>query len=92
MTVNVTGGELSQQEINAYIQRAEEQNQSQKLVGIDINVDGEYVDLKYTFEPLPFNRIRRVTGYLVGTLDRWNDAKKAEESQRVKHNIPSCCQ
>lgn len=92
MTVNVTGGELSQQEINAYIKRAEEQNHSQKLVGIDINVDGEYVDLKYTFEPLPFNRIRRVTGYLVGTLDRWNDAKKAEESQRVKHNIPSCCQ
>lgn len=92
MTVNVTGGELSTQEINAYIKRAEEQNHSQKLTAIDINVDGEYVDLKYTFEPLPFNRIRRVTGYLVGTLDRWNDAKRAEESERVKHNIPSCCQ
>lgn len=33
----------------------------------------------------PFERIRRITGYLVGTLDRWNSAKRAEESQRVKH-------
>lgn len=32
-----------------------------------------------------FERIRRITGYLVGTLDRFNDAKKAEESDRVKH-------
>ncbi len=32
-----------------------------------------------------FERIRRITGYLVGTMDKWNDAKKAEESQRVKH-------
>ena len=34
-----------------------------------------------------FERIRRITGYLVGTLDRFNDAKKAEENQRVKHQI-----
>lgn len=32
-----------------------------------------------------FERIRRITGYLVGTLDRWNDAKRAEEKDRVKH-------
>ena len=32
-----------------------------------------------------FERIRRVTGYLVGTLDRFNDAKKAEVHDRVKH-------
>ncbi len=32
-----------------------------------------------------FERIRRITGYLVGTLDRFNDAKKAEEKERVKH-------
>ena len=34
-----------------------------------------------------FQRIRRITGYLVGTLDKWNDAKKAEEKDRVKHGI-----
>lgn len=34
---------------------------------------------------IKFERIRRITGYLVGTLDRFNDAKKAEERDRVKH-------
>lgn len=32
-----------------------------------------------------FERIRRITGYLAGTTDRWNNAKKAEEKDRVKH-------
>lgn len=34
-----------------------------------------------------FERIRRITGYLVGTTDRWNDAKKAELQDRVKHGL-----
>jgi len=34
-----------------------------------------------------FERIRRITGYLVGSMDQWNDAKKAEEKDRVKHGI-----
>ena len=34
-----------------------------------------------------FERIRRITGYLVGTLDRFNDAKRAEEADRVKHGV-----
>ena len=37
----------------------------------------------------PFERIRRITGYLVGTLDRFNDAKRAEEHDRVKHDVPT---
>ena len=37
----------------------------------------------------PFERIRRITGYLVGTLDRFNDAKRAEEHDRVKHSVPN---
>ena len=36
-------------------------------------------------EGVKFERIRRITGYLVGTLDRFNDAKRAEERDRVKH-------
>ena len=36
-------------------------------------------------EGVKFDRIRRITGYLVGTLDRFNDAKRAEERDRVKH-------
>ena len=37
-----------------------------------------------------FERLRRITGYLVGDLSRWNDGKKAEESARVKHSVNSC--
>ena len=36
---------------------------------------------------VPFERIRRITGYLVGTVERFNDAKRAEEHDRVKHNL-----
>ena len=36
---------------------------------------------------IPIERIRRITGYLVGTLDRFNDAKRAEERDRVKHSV-----
>lgn len=34
-----------------------------------------------------FERTRRITGYLVGTLDRFNNAKRAEERDRVKHGM-----
>ena len=37
-------------------------------------------------EGVKFERIRRITGYLVGTLDRFNNAKRAEVRDRVKHN------
>ncbi len=38
----------------------------------------------------PFERVRRITGYLVGTLDRFNNAKRAEVRDRVSHNVCSC--
>ena len=40
---------------------------------------------KVVGEGVQFERIRRITGYLVGTLDRFNNAKKAEVSDRVTH-------
>ena len=36
---------------------------------------------------VPFERIRRITGYLVGSVDRWCNAKKAELKDRVKHKV-----
>ena len=38
-------------------------------------------------EGVNFERIRRITGYLVGTTDRFNNAKRAEEKDRLKHNV-----
>ena len=34
-----------------------------------------------------FERIRRITGYLVGTMEKWNNAKRSEERDRVKHSL-----
>ena len=45
------------------------------------NVDGK------VGEGVKFERIRRITGYLVGTIDRFNDAKATEVKERVKHGI-----
>ena len=42
-------------------------------------------EVKMVGEGVPFERGRRITGYLVGTLDRFNNAKRAEERDRVKH-------
>lgn len=55
---------------------------------VDIETDGEFVDLTYNIRErsdIPFQRIRRITGYLVGGLGRWNNAKLHELSDREKH-------
>ena len=50
-------------------------------MAIQTNIEAKYgKDVK-------FERIRRITGYLVGTLDRFNNAKRAEVRDRVKHSI-----
>ena len=85
MQVNVTGGTLSQREMDAYIARAGEKYPVGSVQELDIHLDGEFVDLRYHLAPRPFSRIRRITGYLVGDMSHWNDAKAAEEKDRVKH-------
>lgn len=85
--VNVIKGELPEKEINAYIKYGEEKYPHEVISAMDIEVDGDYVNVKYHFNNVPFQRIRRITGYLVGTVDRFNDAKKAEVHDRVKHNV-----
>lgn len=46
----------------------------------------EEVKEKTVGEGVGFDRIRRITGYLVGTVDRFNNGKRAEERDRVKHS------
>lgn len=45
------------------------------------------IDAETVGEGVRFERIRRITGYLVGSLDRFNDGKCAEERDRVKHSV-----
>ena len=87
MTITVTGGEMSAKEKSLYVEHIEKENPGRKIDWLKIQIDGEYVNLEYQLVPVKFDRIRRITGYLVGTMDRWNDAKRAEERGRVKHGI-----
>lgn len=75
--------QLTTDEATAYVKRAS--NLFRNVLRVNVEVDGEYVILSYDLKHGDFERIRRITGYLVGTLDRFNDAKRAEESERVKH-------
>lgn len=80
LTVN---GSISEEERKYYESYILEKHPQVKQA--TITVDGEYVDLDYNVPEVPFDRIRRITGYLVGTVDRWNDAKRAELHDREKH-------
>lgn len=86
VSISVHNGELSDQEKQAYVKWAEERY-GKSPVSMDITFDGEFADVKTNLGPRPFERIRRITGYLVGTLDRFNDGKAAEERDRVKHSL-----
>jgi anaerobic ribonucleoside-triphosphate reductase len=89
MKIYVLGGKISDEEKEAYTKTIQEKYPDREIESITITVDGDYVDCKTHFVPdRPFDRIRRITGYLVGTLDRFNDGKRAEERDRVKHDVP----
>ena len=85
--VDVRVGYVTEAEIRAYIERGALKHVNSAVTGLVLLVDGENVDIRYDLAPVPFDRIRRITGYLVGTMDRWNDAKTSEESDRVKHGV-----
>ena len=79
--------DMSEQEVVAYIDMLQDENQDElSQLTISPAENGE-VNLDYVLQPARFERIRRITGYLVGTIDRWNNAKRAEEHDRVKHGL-----
>ena len=80
-------GYIPEEEAIAYVDRARELHGSKVkeiIVKIDPN-DPDMVDLEYIWDGEQFHRLRRITGYLVGNLSRWNNGKRAEERDRVKH-------
>lgn len=79
--------QMEEAEKQAYVDYLEKKY-GRKVESLEIEVDGEFVNLNYKLKtPPPFERIRRITGYLVGSIDRWNDAKRAEERDRVRHSL-----
>ena len=82
VTANV---EMEDNEIKKYIHKVMKLDKG-ILTMLDISIDDkDNVELEYTFHNEPFYRIRRITGYLTGSVNCWNDAKKAELMDRVKH-------
>lgn len=87
ITIGKHPEDMPVEEVKAYFDHAN--TTYPNAVGVvDIYLDGEYVDLTYNIKErsdVPFQRIRRITGYLVGGLGRWNNAKLHELSDREKH-------
>ena len=88
INVTISGiNDMSEQEVVAYIDMLQDENQDElSQLTLSPAENGE-VNLDYVLQPARFERIRRITGYLVGTIDRWNNAKRAEEHDRVKHGL-----
>lgn len=75
-------------ELEAYVTHGKEKYPKENITLIEIepSEDKDMVDIKYTFSAQhKFHRLRRITGYLVGDLSRWNNGKSAEEKDRVAH-------
>lgn len=80
--------EISEEERKAYMDYARKKYPDEIIDTIIISFDDEgYANLEIHKHSVPFVRIRRITGYLGQSLERWNNGKKAEEHDRVKHGV-----
>ena len=80
--------DLHEKEVRAYLADIKRQYPNESVISLEISMaDENNVSLTFVVKPPSFARIRRITGYLVGTLDRFNNGKRAEEHDRVKHTL-----
>lgn len=84
-----TNCDFPEEELKLYIKQFDTFHFS-RLTKLVITSYGEDIECEKHYAPVEFDRIRRITGYLVGTVDRFNDAKRAEEHDRVKHGVDGC--
>ena len=77
--------EMTVGEVNAYVNYMSKQHPDIKSGTLDIELTEDEVELTLTPDVVRFQRIRRITGYLVGDLSRFNNAKRREVDDRVKH-------
>ena len=90
MKVSLKNGDIStiaDEEVQAYVKYVKDKYPDEIIDEIILEFDGEDVKIETHKHSMPFSRIRRITGYLVGTMDRWNNGKRAEEHDRVKHSM-----
>ena len=87
MKINVIGGEMDRREIDEYIKYVGQKYVGRQIGQIDIVIDGEFVDLKVYFKDMDFQRAYRSADYLVNTMDKLNDAKRSEFSEKQRHSV-----
>lgn len=80
-----TNAEISDDEMKKLLKRG--RDMWNYLTDIYVLMDEDEMEVGYITEQIAYERLRRVTGYISGTLDRFNDAKKAEVLERVKHQV-----
>lgn len=83
--VEIYGGEMTDDEVKAYLAHLRTTHKNHTIESLSLTIDGDFVDMKFRYRPEPFERLRRITGYLTSDLKFWNNAKQAEERDRVKH-------
>ena len=83
MKVNVFGGEMSPREIDEYIAYAGKKYPGRQIKQLDLTIDGEFIDIKDT----DFQHAYRSADYLVNKMDKLNDAKQKEFSEKQRHGV-----
>lgn len=85
MKINVIGGEMSRTEIDQYLEYARSKYIGRQICQMDIIIDGDFVDLKVHFSDMNFQHAYRSADYLVNNMDKLNDAKQKEFSEKERH-------
>lgn len=85
MKINVIGGEMSKREIDEYIAYAGKKYPGRQIRQLDLTIDGEFVDIKAYFKDTDFQHAYRSADYLVNDMDKLNDAKQREFSEKERH-------
>ena len=88
MKINVIGGEMDRREIDEYIKYVGQKYVGRQICELDITIDGEFVDLKVHFKDMDFQRAYRSADYLVNSMEKLNDAKQKEFSEKERMQCP----
>ncbi len=84
----ICSGELTPEEKVYCLKSVEREAGTLKYIStIRVRPTAKTFEVDYTVKEPPFERIRRITGYLGGNVARWNDAKRAELRDRVPHAL-----
>ena len=86
LDIQVTGGEATEAELQAYIERGRENNPCRELIGMKIAFDGDFADIEYTYSPIP-NEQRVCIGGMLAKFGSFNRAKQTEYLDRTFNDL-----